>query len=158
LGVEPDSGAETGSLLGFFFSLLDLLGDSLALSVFSLLDSVLVLAFSDFLAGSSAAVFSLLDSAFVDEGLDVSFAGLRVLAGALGDEAAGGVVRGAGLLSGVPNGLTAAVAAGVSDAAAVEAAVMLGVVVALVVDVAPVVVALVTPTLNSALKRGAGTP
>ena len=134
MGVEAASGDELGSLLCCFFGLLDFLGDSLALSL-----------------------FSLLDSAFVDEGLDVSFAGLRVFAGAFGVEGEAVVGR-TGLLSGVPKGLgngltvalTAAVAAGVAAGA-------LGAV-ALVEEVTPVVVALVTPTLSSALKRGAGTP
>jgi hypothetical protein len=121
--------------------------------------SVLVLAFSDFLAGSSAAFFSRTDSDFVDEGLDVSFAGPRVLAGILGDEA-GGVIGGAGLLSGVPKGLETglAVAADVGDDIAGGAAVVFGAAVALVEEVTPVVVVLLMPTLSSALNLGAGTP
>ena len=133
--------------------MVDLLGDSLWLSLFSRSTSVLVLAFSDFFAGSSALFFSLFDSAFIDEGLDFSLTGPRVLAGAL-EEDGGAVIGGTGLLSGVPCGdgigLTeaAGVAAGATDAATVGAGVAAMV----------VVLVLLTPTLICALKLGAGTP
>jgi hypothetical protein len=159
-GAGAASGEEAGSLLCCFFDLLDLLGDSLALSLFSLLGSVLVVAFSDFFAGSSAVFFSLLGSVFFEEGLEVSFAGLRLIAGSFGAVDVGGVIGGTGLIWGVLNGLgngltvalAAGVAAGTADATGVGAAVVPG------AAVAWVVVLFVTSTFSSALKRGAATP
>ena len=144
-------------MLCCFFALLDLLGDSVAPSLF---DSVLVLAFSDFVAGSSGAFFSGTDPALVDEGLDGSFAGRRVFAVAFG-AAGGGVVAGSGLLAGVALTVAAGTGGGdaaVGDATAVGAAVALRAAVVLVEELTPVVVAFVTPTPTSALKRGAAIP
>lgn len=156
-GVEAGSVAGPGSVLRGFFTFVDLLGGSFWLSLFSLLSdlvSVLLLAFSDFFAGSSAVFLSLFDSALL-EGLDFSLAGPRVLSGAAFGEEGGAVIGGTGLRSGVPcgdgigltDGLAAAVGAAEADAAAVGAA--FAVVVVLV---------LVTPTLSCASKRGAAIP
>lgn len=140
-------------MLRGFFTLVDLLGVSLWLSLFSGRVSVLVLAFSDFFAGSSVAFFSLLDSSLV-EGLEVSLAGGRVLGGAFREEG-GAVVCGTGLRSGVPaaDGIGFTVAAGVATGAIEAAAVGAAVAVVLLF-----VLVLVTPTLSCALKDGAGTP
>ena len=71
----------------------------------------------------------------------------------MGDEE--GVIRGAAVFSGVPNGLEAGVAAAGDDIEPVALEEVTPV--ALVDEVTPVVVALVAPTLISA-NRGAGTP